>query len=189
MKIKLVLSIMVVLFALAKAQSETILTGQGVTESALIRELTPEPASGTDAVPEPVTRRTRSFRVSRDPESRGVSDKRASASLLITFETNSAVLTAQAKQSLDVLASALSSDNLASFRFAVYGHADPRGDSGANLLLSRLRAESVRQYLVHSKYIDGQRLEAIGKGDKELLNLTDVTAPENRRVTFVNLGR
>lgn len=110
-------------------------------------------------------------------------------SLLITFETNSATLTANSRQSLGVVARALASDKLAAFRFSIEGHADPRGIAAANLKLSQLRAESVRAYLVDNMHIDGARLEAVGKGDRELMNRAVPEAPENRRVTIVNLSR
>lgn len=152
-----------------------------VTEGALIDALTP--------APEPV--RTRSIRVMRDDASTGgaAPAKPASASLLITFETNSAALTARAKRSLDVVGDALASDKLGSFRFAIEGYADPRGVSAANLKLSQARAESVRDYLVDSKHIDRARLEPVGKGDQDLLNKSNPIAPENRRVTIVNLSK
>lgn len=120
---------------------------------------------------------------------RPVPVKPASASLLITFETNSAELTPQAKQSLDVVGRALNSDKLVDFRFAVEGHADPRGESGANLELSKLRAESVRTFLVQNNHVEARRLDAIGKGDRELLNPANPFAPENRRVAIVNVSQ
>jgi flagellar motor protein MotB len=52
-----------------------------------------------------------------------------------------------------------------------------------------MRAESVRQYLVQNNRIEDRRLEAVGKGDKELLNPANPIAPENRRVTIVNLAQ
>lgn len=162
----------------AIAQSGKVLKGQEITESALIDALTQNEGI-----------RTRSIRVMRDDESGGAVVKPASASLLITFETNSANLTARAKQSLDVVGQALSSNKLSDFRFAIEGHADPRGVSAANLKLSQLRAESVRQYLIMNNHIDNNRLEAIGKGDRELLNRSNPIAPENRRVTIVNLSQ
>jgi outer membrane protein OmpA-like peptidoglycan-associated protein len=137
---------------------------------------------------EPV--RTRSIRIVRDDVgSAPVSPKPAKVSLLITFDTNSANLTPGAKQSLDVVGQALSSEKLASARFAIEGHADPRGVSATNLKLSQLRAESVRTYLVENMHIDAARLEAVGKGDRELMNKANPEAPENRRVTIVNLSR
>jgi len=109
-------------------------------------------------------------------------------SLLITFETNSATLTARSRQSLDVVGKALASGKLAPFRFAIEGYADPRGSAATNLKLSQLRAQSVRAYLVDTLHIDPARLEAVGKGDRELMNKVNVDAPENRRVTIVNLA-
>lgn len=137
--------------------------------------------------------RTRSLRIVRDDVgSVPVSPKPAApakVSLLITFDTNSANLTPTAKQSLDVVGQALASEKLAAARFAIEGHADPRGLAAANLKLSQLRAESVRNYLADSARIDRARLEAVGKGDSELMNKANPGAPENRRVTIVNLSR
>ncbi|MGV7210347.1 OmpA family protein [Oxalobacteraceae bacterium A2-2] len=161
----------------AMAQDTPVMTDAKVTQDALIDALTP--------APEPV--RTRSIRVMRDEPQ--ATPKRASASLLITFETNSAALTAGAKRILDTVGAALASDKLSSFRFGIEGYADPRGTSALNLKLSQLRAESVRDYLVKAHGIDRARLEPVGKGDTEVLNKTDPGAAENRRVTLVNLSK
>jgi OOP family OmpA-OmpF porin len=167
----------------AAAQTKKVFRGPDITESALIQALTPAPDSAENSV------LSRGIRVNRDNEPRIAPAKPASANLLITFETNSAALTPRAKHWLDVVGQALTSDKLADFRFAIQGHADPRGDTEANLKLSQLRAESVRQYLVQNKHIQDGRLEAVGKGDKELMNVANPIAPENRRVTIVNLAQ
>lgn len=158
-------------------EGTTLLKGNKVTESNLLEALTP--------APEPVV--TRSLKVSRD-NSAGVlaaPKKKPSASLLITFETNSSELTAAAKQQLDVVAAALKNDRLAEYNFNVEGHADPRGNTDANRVLSQQRAESVRAYLVAQHSIAAERLKAEGKGDTDLLNRKVLAAPENRRVTIV----
>jgi OOP family OmpA-OmpF porin len=171
------------------ARQTPILKDGQVTEDALIEALTPA------ALPAAQPKRTRSIRVMRDDETStgqeggGVAPKPASASLLITFETNSAALTTRAKRILDVVGDALASDKLGGFRFGIEGYADPRGISAANLKLSQARAESVRDYLVASKHIDRARLDPVGKGDQDLLNKANPIAPENRRVTIVNLSR
>ena len=170
----------------AFGQQAPLLKEGQITEDALVDALAPA---------EPV--RTRSIRVMRDDEPGGAAAAAkpakpatpASASLLITFETNSAALTAQARRALDVVGQALASDKLASFRFGIEGYADPRGGSAVNLKLSQARAESVRDYLVNSKHIDRARLEPVGKGDQELMNKSNPIAAENRRVTIVNLSR
>jgi outer membrane protein OmpA-like peptidoglycan-associated protein len=179
MHIKTLLSLCFVGATLPALAQETPVLAEGkVTQDSLIEALTPAPAP----------MRTRSIRVLRDTVP-PAPVKRASASLLITFETNSADLTARAKRSLDVVGAALASDQLAEFRFGIEGYADPRGASARNLKLSQLRAESVRDYLVAAHNIDRARLEPIGKGDTEVLNKTDPGAAENRRVTLVNLSR
>jgi len=151
-----------------------VLKGKAVTESNLIDALTPDEA--------PVV--TRSLRVQRDTPGQQAARK-PSASLLITFETNSADLTPSAKKQLDVVAQALRNNKLAEYNFNVEGHADPRGTHDLNLTLSQERAESVRQYLITAHQIDASRLKAVGKGDSELLNTANPAAVENRRVTIV----
>lgn len=161
------------------AQDGPVLKEGQADVNTLVEALTPS---------EPI--RTRSIRIARgDVGSPAVAPTPAKVSLLITFDTNSANLTRGARQSLDVVGQALASDKLAGARFAIEGHADPRGVAATNLKLSQLRAQSVRDYLVETTRIDRARLDAVGKGDRELMNKADPSAPENRRVTIVNLSR
>lgn len=157
-----------------QAAGTRVLKDQDVTESNLVSALTPDEP--------PVV--TRSLKVGRDARP-AAPPRKPSASLLITFETNSSNITTRAKEQLDVVASALQNERLAEYSFSVEGHADPRGNPDHNLTLSQQRAESVRQYLVSAHAIDPQRLKAMGKGDRELLNPQMPAAPENRRVTIV----
>ena len=103
--------------------------------------------------------------------------------MLITFVTNSAQLTPQARQVLDTLGRAMQSDKLAEFNFYIEGHADPRGGEQFNLDLSQQRAESVVSYLSDKMQIDRNRLKPVGKGQAELLNKAHPDSAENRRVT------
>ncbi|MES2932378.1 MAG: OmpA family protein, partial [Pseudomonadota bacterium] len=154
------------------AQETKLLHGSEVTESVLIESLTP-----------PMKFKSRSIKLIRDE----APVKAASASLLITFETNSAILTQDAMRIADKVARALNSNKLAQFHFNIEGHADPRGNTDSNLQLSEERAASVRQYLVDKHGIDAARLVAIGKGSTEPINAKDPAAAENRRVTIVTL--
>jgi outer membrane protein OmpA-like peptidoglycan-associated protein len=171
---------------LTYAQSSAIFREKDVSELALIQALTPRTDTGT------TTAINRGIRVNSEHASSQTSmspSKTASASLLLTFRTNSADLTASAMQSLDVVGDALNSKNLNNARFEIQGHADPRGNPAYNLKLSERRAKAVRHYLVQSKRIPDERLDVVGKGDKEVLNLSNPAAPENRRVTIVNLSQ
>ena len=136
----------------------------------------------------------RSIRIRREQPSAKVLEqiakappKRNSASVLITFVTNSSELADSAKASLDVVARALHADRLMSYKFLVEGHADPRGNAEDNLRLSQARAVSVVNYLAEQHQISRDRLRPIGKGDTEPLNTRQIDAAENRRVTIVTV--
>ena len=168
MKAKLSLTFLAIaiLCVPAIAQEEKILRGSEINKDALVEALTPEV-------------KTRSIGLANQAPAR-----RPSASLMITFVTNSAELKPEAKKRLDSVGEALNNDRLADFKFDIEGHADPRGGEAFNQRLSQARAESVRQYLVQNHQVAQQRLKAIGKGDRELLNEKNPLAAENRRVTI-----
>lgn len=180
---KLMRSFGVVLLALlpilSYGQMGKVLKDKELDESTLVNALTPEASTMPEklACP-PEMPKCRSIRIDRIPV------KQAAASLLITFEADSAKLTQKAKQLLDTVGRALNSDKLASFKFSIEGHADPRGSEELNLRLSQERAESVVSYLAEEKKVDRNRLQPIGKGPSEQMNIVDPSAPENRRVTI-----
>ncbi|WP_457424732.1 OmpA family protein [Roseateles sp. P5_E7] len=170
----------------AAAQAQTgpaanpVLKGKQVTESALVDALAiepPEAASGVGVM--------RGFRPAGKPGAPPVKAGPGKASLLITFATNAADLSADAQRQLDVMARALQTDTLAGFSFRVEGHADARGEADTNQRLSQQRAQAVVDYLVSKHGILADRLNAIGRGSSEPLNKIQANAPENRRVTFV----
>jgi len=163
----------------AQGQSVKVMKGDEIRESTIIEALSPP----QDEI------RTRSIRVRPAGESsvaaaRPGTASSGSASILITFATDSSEISDQARAALDVVGRALNSDRLATYKFAIEGHADPRGGSDYNLKLSQARAESVVDYLVTYHHISRERLQPLGKGDRELANPNVPTAPENRRVTF-----
>jgi outer membrane protein OmpA-like peptidoglycan-associated protein len=156
--------------ATSLAQAGKVINEKDVNESTLVDMLTPPPV-------------TRSIKVQRDAQP----TPPPSASLLITFETNSAALTPQAKQSLEVVGRALKNEKLNDFKFAIEGHADPRGNATANQKLSQSRAESVAAFLAEQQKSDKARLQPVGKGSSELMNTSNPAASENRRVTIKTL--
>jgi outer membrane protein OmpA-like peptidoglycan-associated protein len=159
---------------LSFGQNENFMNEKDVSESNLIVALQPP-------------RKMRQIIVTAEKNSRPVPIKQSSASLLLTFETNSAELTPQAKKMLDTLARAMKSEKLTSLKFLIEGHADPRGGEQFNQVLSEKRAEKVVGYLVEDQNIERGRLKAAGKGQSEPLNASNPYAPENRRVTVITL--
>jgi OOP family OmpA-OmpF porin len=155
----------------ALAQNERIFGETGLREQDLI-----------DALERPPTARTRSIRTGAAPAS---ASPGGSAGVMVTFDTDSTVLTSSARSALDVVARALNSDRLSGLSFSVEGHADPRGGADHNLSLSQARADAVVEYLSTTHNIDRARLRSVGRGDGFPVKPDDPAARENRRVTFV----
>ncbi len=157
----------------------------------LIRQL--KPAEGQA---QPVFRSlgaaTRGIRVELPSGTADSTDQAAPApptvNLSIEFDFNSHTLTAGGKKALSTLGEALASDDLRTFHFLVAGHTDAVGGDSYNMILSELRARSVRDFLVGSYGISPDRLVAQGYGEKHLLKPDQPDAGENRRVQITNLG-
>jgi outer membrane protein OmpA-like peptidoglycan-associated protein len=169
-----------------KTPAAAVLKGAQVSESNLIDALeidAPESAASGAL--------TRGFRAATRTDgskaAKPANPNAGKASLQVTFTTNSADLTEEAKGVLDTLARALQSDRLAGFAFKIEGHADARGDADRNLQLSQLRAEAVAAYLIAQHGLLPERLSPVGRGSSELLNTQRTDAPENRRVTIVTV--
>lgn len=158
----------------AEPEKEKVLKESQVTEQTLVDALTP-----------PV--RTRSWKpgVAAAGAAAAAAPAQAKASILVTFVTGKADLTPEAKKALDVLAGAMKSEKLASVKFTIEGHADPRGSEELNMRLSQARAESVRDYLTASHGLAADRVNAVGRGSSALMKPSEPAAPENRRVTIV----
>ena len=113
-----------------------------------------------------------------------------SVSLSVQFATDSAELTPGARQALDQLGKALTSADLAQFRFRIEGHTDTVGSPGYNKALSQRRADAVADYLEKNFSVAAARLEAVGLGEEGLAVPTppQTANAQNRRVKVVNLG-
>lgn len=113
-----------------------------------------------------------------------------SASITVSFASGSAMLTPDAERALAPLGQALSSRDLAGFRFRIEGHTDNVGDPGSNQALSEQRAAAVRQYLIAKYGVTPDRLVAVGLGETQLLVPTppQTSNARNRRVQVVNIG-
>jgi OOP family OmpA-OmpF porin len=101
----------------------------------------------------------------------------------VTFEYNSAQLTAAASTTLRQVADALKGEP--GLRAEIAGHTDSRGPDEYNLKLSQDRANSVLTYLA-GQGIDRTRLLARGYGEGQPVgdNASDAGRERNRRVEF-----
>lgn len=134
--------------------------------------------------PEPAAIKTRSIRLLDEPAApEGDSAAPSALSLPVRFNFDSAEITAAARAQLDALAEGIRLlPPTQSIR--IEGHTDAVGADEYNRLLSKRRADSVKQYLVQAHGIDGQRLTAAGLGKQQPIDGLDPYAPQNRRVQF-----
>jgi outer membrane protein OmpA-like peptidoglycan-associated protein len=110
------------------------------------------------------------------------------ASFQIGFAFGSAQLTENAHQVLDLIGATMAVPGAKTTRFRIVGHTDAVGSDASNQTLSESRANAVKAYLIQQFGIDPARLEALGRGARELLAPGNPTAAENRRVEITNLG-
>jgi outer membrane protein OmpA-like peptidoglycan-associated protein len=148
---------------------------------------------GAQAAPVGPSRATHSAAASAAPRALSPSTPEATApsvSLNVDFATDSATLTPEAKKTLEQLGQALTSKDLASYRFRIEGHTDTVGSAAYNLSLSQRRAAAVAAYLEQTFNIPASRLQAVGMGERGLLVVTPPQTAElrNRRVAVINLG-
>jgi OOP family OmpA-OmpF porin len=74
-------------------------------------------------------------------------------------------------------------------RVKIVGHTDSDGEDAANLLLSKKRADAVKQALIKEFAIEGSRIETDGKGETQAIspNTNPEGKAKNRRVEFLKL--
>lgn len=106
----------------------------------------------------------------------------------IQFAFNSAQLTPGSTATLRNLGNALNHELADQKSFLIEGHTDASGGLQYNMVLSRRRAEAVKDYLVQDTGVAASRLQTVGKGPTEPIKGSDPYAAENRRVVVVNLG-
>ncbi|HKR58747.1 MAG TPA: OmpA family protein [Pyrinomonadaceae bacterium] len=110
-------------------------------------------------------------------------DYDVSETVSVTFRTNSAVLSPEAKVQLDGLAA--KANEARGYVIELSGHTDSTGSEAKNFRLSRQRADAVMQYLaVHHKIPMRRFVSPMGYGKTEYVadNTTAAGRQQNRRV-------
>lgn len=154
------------------AASETVADGttSGTTEVA-------STTSGTAT--ETVVKETETATLVKMPEDLGVN-------IRIEFAFDSAALDEAQKPKLAKLCNVMKASDIQLFR--IIGHTDASGTDDYNERLSRLRAEEVQRFFINECGIDAGRLEAVGLGERFLLENADPDSDQNRRVEFQALS-
>lgn len=134
-------------------------------------------ASGTAT--ETVVKETETATLVKMPADLGVN-------IRIEFAFDSAALDEAQKPKLAKLCNVMKGSDIQLFR--IIGHTDASGTDDYNERLSRLRAEEVQRFFINECGIDAGRLEAVGLGERFLLENADPDSDQNRRVEFQALS-
>lgn len=179
---------------------------KNVTEDDIVKALAPAPKKpltrglsiGPQADPAPSAAETKLIQSVRGRSTRSLSaverEEIATAAkdkpnidLEITFDYNSANISAKSLPSVQALGRALTNPDLKGSTFVVAGHTDAAGGETYNQDLSERRADSIKRYLVDKYGISASDLVTVGYGKSKLKDPSQPMAEANRRVQVVNM--
>ena len=133
-------------------------------------------------------RATRSLSVTEREEIATIAKDKPNIDLEITFDYNSADISAKSQSSVQALGKALTNPDLKGSTFIVAGHTDAAGGETYNQDLSERRADSIKRYLTDKFGIAGTDLVTVGYGKSKLKDPSNPMAEANRRVQVVNMA-
>lgn len=178
---------------------------KNVSEDEIVRALAPPKkpltrglsiAPQTDPTPNPAEtkliqsvrgRATRSLSSTEREEIASAAKDKPNIDLEITFDYNSADISAKSLPSVQALGRALTSPDLKGSTFVVAGHTDAAGGEAYNQELSERRADSIKRYLADKYSIAASDLVTVGYGKSKLKDPSQPMAEANRRVQVVNM--
>ena len=172
-----------------------------VTSDTIVRALQPKPLTRGLSVESPAAsaaegrfvetlrnRKTRSLSSGEREEIATIAADKPNIDLEITFDYNSADISATSLPSVRALGKALSDPNLKGSTFVVAGYTDAAGGEAYNQDLSERRADTIKRYLTEKYGIAGSDLVTVGYGKSRPKNPNDPMEPANRRVQVVNMA-
>jgi OmpA-OmpF porin, OOP family len=147
-----------------------------------------DPATNTEDTTEVAVAESATETVVKASETATLADMPADlkVDIRIEFAFDSAALDDAQKPKLSRLCNVMKAADIQLFR--IIGHTDASGTDEYNERLSRLRAEEVQRFFVNECGIEASRLEAVGLGERFLLETADPRSDENRRVEFQALS-
>ena len=174
--------------------------GENVSSDTIVRALQPKPLTRGLSVETPAAtaaegrfvetlrnRKTRSLSSGEREEIATISADKPNIDLEITFDYNSADISAASLPSVQALGKALSDPNLKGSTFVVAGYTDAAGGETYNQDLSERRADTIKRYLTDKYGIAGSDLVTVGYGKTKPKDPNAPMDPVNRRVQVVNM--
>ncbi|MDO9058328.1 MAG: OmpA family protein [Bradyrhizobium sp.] len=133
-------------------------------------------------------RPTRSLSATEREEIATLAKDKPNIDLEITFDYNSAEISAKSLPSVQALGKALTNPDLKGSTFVVAGHTDAAGGEAYNQDLSERRADSIKRYLTDKYGVAAADLVTVGYGESKLKDPGQPLAEANRRVQVVNMA-
>lgn len=133
-------------------------------------------------------RATRSLSSTEREEIAAIAKDKPNIDLEITFDYNSADISAKSLPAVQALGRALTRSDLKGSTFIVAGHTDAAGAEAYNQDLSERRADAIKRYLTDKFGIAGADLVTVGYGKSKLKDPGNPMAEANRRVQVVNMA-
>jgi outer membrane protein OmpA-like peptidoglycan-associated protein len=131
--------------------------------------------------------RTRGLSFNEREELATIAKDKPNIDLEITFDYNSAEISAKSLPAVQTLGRALTNPDLKGSTFVVAGHTDAAGTETYNQDLSERRADSIKKYLMDNYHISSADLVTVGYGKSKLKDASQPMAEVNRRVQVVNM--
>jgi outer membrane protein OmpA-like peptidoglycan-associated protein len=133
-------------------------------------------------------RSTRSLSSTEREEIASMAKDKPNIDLTITFDYNSADISAKSLPEVQKLGRALTSSGLQGSTFLLAGHTDAAGSDSYNQDLSERRADSIKRYLIDNYHIASADLVTVGYGKTKLKDPSQPFSEVNRRVQVVNMA-
>jgi outer membrane protein OmpA-like peptidoglycan-associated protein len=106
----------------------------------------------------------------------------------IKFDQDTSVIRPESYRLLGQIADALYHPTLVPYKFLIVGHTESSGRRDHNLILSRRRADAIRDVLVNTFKISAKRFHTLGLGEEQLQDPNRPSSPANQQVQIVTVG-
>jgi outer membrane protein OmpA-like peptidoglycan-associated protein len=116
-------------------------------------------------------------------------NKLPSFNIDVQFDTDTPIVRPESYQTLGKLADTLVNASLLNYTFLIVGHVESGARRDHNVFLSQRRADAIRDVLVNTFKISSKRLQTVGLGEEQLLDLARPNGPVNAQTQIMTLAK